>query len=95
MLSDGGVFTLGHKTYVLHWACAVDVYRNVLIQEYSLQGRLDAVDVDAAIEYVLKCMNFDGGFGRVPGSESHAGQVSCPTPLFPAILLLLKFVYTC
>ena len=22
-------------------------------------------------------MNFDGGFGCVPGSESHAGQVQC------------------
>jgi prenyltransferase beta subunit len=24
----------------------------------------------------VKCMNFDGGFGCVPGAESHAGQVS-------------------
>ena len=39
------------------------------------QDRMDAVDVDKAVEFVLKCMNFDGGFGRVPGSESHAGQV--------------------
>jgi geranylgeranyl transferase type-2 subunit beta len=39
------------------------------------QGRLDAVDVDKAVDFVLQCMNFDGGFGRVPGSESHAGQV--------------------
>ena len=36
---------------------------------------MDAVDVMKAVEYVMKCMNFDGGFGRVPGSESHAGQV--------------------
>ena len=37
------------------------------------------MNVDKAVEYVLKCMNFDGGFGTVPGSESHAGQVmSCP-----------------
>ena len=43
------------------------------------QGRLEAVDVAKAVEFVLKCMNFDGAFGRVPGSESHAGQVS-PTP---------------
>ena len=40
-----------------------------------IQGRLDAVDVDKAVDFVLQCMNFDGGFGRVPGSESHAGQV--------------------
>lgn len=36
---------------------------------------MDAVNVGKAVEYVMKCMNFDGGFGRVPGSESHAGQV--------------------
>ena len=36
---------------------------------------MDAVDVDKAVDFVLQCMNFDGGFGRVPGSESHAGQV--------------------
>ena len=41
----------------------------------QLQDRLDAIDLDKAIEFVLLCMNFDGGFGRVPGSESHAGQV--------------------
>lgn len=40
------------------------------------QGRLDAVDVGKAVEFVLSCMNFDGGFGCRPGSESHAGQVS-------------------
>ena len=34
------------------------------------------MDIPKAVDYVLSCMNFDGGFGRVPGSESHAGQVS-------------------
>ena len=38
---------------------------------------MDAIDVDKAVDFVLRCMNFDGGFGRVPGSESHAGQVYC------------------
>ena len=38
------------------------------------QGRLDELDVNKAVQFVVKCMNFDGGFGRVPGSESHAGQ---------------------
>lgn len=41
------------------------------------QGRLEEVNVEKAVSYVLRCMNFDGGFGRVPGSESHAGQVRC------------------
>jgi hypothetical protein len=40
-----------------------------------LLGRLDAVDVPKAVEFVLSCYNFDGGFGTRPGSESHAGQV--------------------
>ena len=37
---------------------------------------MDAVNVDKAVEFILACMNFDGGFGVAPGSESHAGQVS-------------------
>ena len=36
-----------------------------------------AVNVPKAIEFVTRCYNFDGGFGTVPGSESHAGQVYC------------------
>jgi len=35
------------------------------------------VDVRAAVRYVMSCRNFDGGFGCVPGAESHAGQVFC------------------
>ena len=34
-------------------------------------------DVRRAAEYVASCRNFDGGFGSVPGAESHAGQVFC------------------
>lgn len=41
----------------------------------SLKDRMDAINVDKAVEFVLSCMNFDGGFGCRPGSESHAGQV--------------------
>ncbi|XP_051477778.1 uncharacterized protein LOC127385746 [Apus apus] len=40
----------------------------------ALLGRLDAIDVGKAVEFVLSCMNFDGGFGCRPGSESHVGQ---------------------
>ena len=42
---------------------------------YLHQGCLETVDVPKAVEYVLLCMNFDGGFGCRPGSESHSGQV--------------------
>lgn len=40
-----------------------------------LLDRLDAVNVPKAVEFILSCRNFDGGFGTRPGSESHAGQV--------------------
>ena len=41
----------------------------------SLLDRLDSVDLEKAVDFVCSCMNFDGGFGTRPGSESHAGQV--------------------
>nr|ADD24324.1 Geranylgeranyl transferase type-2 subunit beta [Lepeophtheirus salmonis] len=37
------------------------------------------IHVDKAFEYVISCMNFDGGFGTRPGSESHAGNTYCCT----------------
>lgn len=43
----------------------------------SILKRLDAVNVDKAVEWVLRCRNYDGGFGSQPGSESHAGQIFC------------------
>ena len=35
------------------------------------------IDIDKAAAYVASCKNFDGGFGCVPGAESHAGQIFC------------------
>uniref|UniRef100_A0A7R9WA00 Geranylgeranyl transferase type-2 subunit beta n=1 Tax=Pseudictyota dubia TaxID=2749911 RepID=A0A7R9WA00_9STRA len=35
------------------------------------------IDVRKAAQYVASCRNFDGGFGCVPGAESHAGQIFC------------------
>lgn len=43
----------------------------------KLLGQLDIVRVDDAAAYILRCMNFDGGFGVGPESESHAGQIYC------------------
>eukprot|EP00043_Microstomoeca_roanoka_P022833 m.257174 g.257174 ORF g.257174 m.257174 type:complete len:329 (-) comp23872_c0_seq1:184-1170(-) len=43
----------------------------------SLIGHLDDINVDKAVSYILKCLNFDGGFGVGPESESHAGQIYC------------------
>ena len=41
----------------------------------SLLGKLDALNVAAAVGFIKECENFDGGYGCVPGGESHAGQV--------------------
>lgn len=41
----------------------------------SLLGLLSLVDVDKAVEYVVACTNFDGGYGVRPGAESHSGQI--------------------
>ncbi|PWN28876.1 terpenoid cyclases/Protein prenyltransferase [Jaminaea rosea] len=35
---------------------------------------LDRLDKERAVQGVLSCVNFDGGFGRVQGAESHAAQ---------------------
>lgn len=38
----------------------------------SLLGRLDALDKAKTVRFLEACRNFDGGFGRVEGAESHA-----------------------
>lgn len=42
----------------------------------------DTVDVAAALRFLESCGNFDGGYGAVPGAESHAGQVFCVVGAF-------------
>ncbi|KAG9510353.1 Geranylgeranyl transferase type-2 subunit beta, partial [Fragariocoptes setiger] len=44
----------------------------------KLMDRLSEVNVDKAVEFIMKCHNqIDGGFGSKPGSESHAAYVYC------------------
>lgn len=62
------------KTYQIKWIFEVDCPSSP-----PLKGKMDTINVDKAVEFVLSCMNFDGGFGCRPGSESHAGQVSLLT----------------
>jgi geranylgeranyl transferase type-2 subunit beta len=45
-----------------------------LLNCLSLLGKLNRIDVNHVAGFVLKCQNFDGGFGAIPGAESHAGQ---------------------
>jgi len=40
-------------------------------------ARVGVINKAKAVEFVAKCRNFDGGFGAVPGAESHAGQIFC------------------
>lgn len=41
----------------------------------SIFGELTTEISDPAVAFILECENFDGGFGMVPGAESHAAQV--------------------
>jgi geranylgeranyl transferase type-2 subunit beta len=41
----------------------------------SLLETLHLVNVDKAVDYIVSCANFDGGYGASPGAESHAMQI--------------------
>ena len=43
----------------------------------NILGKLDKVNVANVVKFLEQCKNFDGGFGSVPGAESHAGQIFC------------------
>lgn len=43
----------------------------------SLLKRMDSINVDKAVDFVISCKNFDEGFGSRPNSESHAGLIYC------------------
>ena len=34
---------------------------------------MDYINLDKAVEFIQRCQNFDGGFGAIPGGESHSG----------------------
>lgn len=39
--------------------------------------RFSSIDLEKAVSFILSCHNFDGGFGNVPGAESHSGHIFC------------------
>ena len=41
----------------------------------SLLHLLHLVDVPRAVDYIVSCANFDGGYGVCPGAETHSGQI--------------------
>lgn len=60
----------------------------------SLLNRLNAIDLDKAVAFIDSCRNFDGGYGSVPGAESHSGQsmfeILCISSVYP-LLSQFKF----
>nr|CAB3265392.1 geranylgeranyl transferase type-2 subunit beta-like [Phallusia mammillata] len=50
------------------------------VASLSLLGRLwdnCPINHEKCVLFILSCMNFDGGFGCRPCSESHSGQIYC------------------
>ncbi|KAF5318673.1 hypothetical protein D9619_010914 [Psilocybe cf. subviscida] len=45
------------------------------VSALSLLGRLDSIDREKTVDYVVRCRNYDGGYGSCVGAESHAAQV--------------------
>jgi geranylgeranyl transferase type-2 subunit beta len=45
------------------------------INALSLLGKLDRLDKEKTVNYIIQCRNFDGGFGSIIGAESHSAQV--------------------
>lgn len=41
----------------------------------SLLGLLHLVDLEKAVQHIVSCENFDGGYGLSPGAETHSGQI--------------------
>lgn len=46
-------------------------------RDMFLQGKLDVINLEKAIDFVMSCCNADGGFGSKPNAESHAGLIYC------------------
>ncbi|RVW49226.1 Geranylgeranyl transferase type-1 subunit beta [Vitis vinifera] len=54
----------------------------------SMLENWSGMDKEKAKEYILNCQSYDGGFGLIPGSESHGGGTYCAV----ASLQLMGFI---
>ncbi|KAI3838396.1 hypothetical protein MKX03_000640 [Papaver bracteatum] len=54
----------------------------------SLLNNWSGMDMEKAKEYIVNCQSYDGGFGLVPGLESHGGATYCAV----AALRLMGFI---
>ncbi|GFP96746.1 geranylgeranyl transferase type-1 subunit beta [Phtheirospermum japonicum] len=43
----------------------------------SMLKNWSGMDREKAKEYIINCQSYDGGFGLIPGSESHGGATYC------------------
>lgn len=44
----------------------------------AILGRMDALNIDNAVNFIVQCTNFDGGFGCTPGELQLAVQLLAP-----------------
>ena len=65
--------TLLHFITKIQWLVCLR-FSYIAICCLSILRRLDRINVDKAVKYIISCQNMDGGFGCTPGGESHAGQ---------------------
>ncbi|KAL8051425.1 hypothetical protein ABFX02_06G147300 [Erythranthe guttata] len=54
----------------------------------SMFKNWSGMDREKAKEYIISCQSYDGGFGLIPGSESHGGATYCAV----ASLKLMGFI---
>lgn len=60
----------------------------------AILHRLDRINVEKAVNYIVSCKNLDGGFGCTLGGESHAGQsMFCLLWIFSFFLIVLFILY--
>ncbi|KAJ0020153.1 hypothetical protein Pint_31057 [Pistacia integerrima] len=57
----------------------------------SILQRLDKINVDKAVNYIVSCKNLDGGFGCTPGGESHAGQNLVPPEFRASFVVICRY----
>lgn len=69
-LSDGSF--MGDK-----WGEVDTRFSFCAVAALSLIGKLSCIDSKSTVSHVIQCLNFDGGFGVGPESETHAGQIYC------------------
>jgi len=70
--SDGSFSPIpmeGCETDVRYIYCAVAI--SSMLNDYS------GINIDKAIEFIRKCLTYEGGFGLVPGAEAQGGATYC------------------